>query len=193
MIEKLGQKSSNLFVGILVEMMTPKRHFEINWPLGRESKSQVRFYYYFDPNVQLHAHLEVNDANTEANLVCQALNQLVQQDKCFLFFPYSYFQGIPEKNPSQRHIYSTRCVFTRFLSKKSCIGHFPVESLKVSKNRNDFMKTSSFPKSNEMFLRISALASKMRPNQKNKGTLYHYVNWWILFWLLHYFFHLTSL
>ena len=95
-----------------------------------ESKIQVRFYYYFDPNVQLHAHLEVNDANTEANLVCQALNQLVQQDKCFLFFPYSYFQGIPEKNPSQRHIYSTRCVFTRFLSKKNCIGHFPVESLK---------------------------------------------------------------
>ena len=52
--------------------------------LGRESKIQVRLYYYFDTNVQLHAHLEVNDAKTEANLVCQALNQLVQKDKCFL-------------------------------------------------------------------------------------------------------------
>ena len=29
----LGQKLSNFFVGILVETMIPKRHFEINWPL----------------------------------------------------------------------------------------------------------------------------------------------------------------
>ena len=29
----LGQKLSNFFVGILVETMTPKGHFEINWPL----------------------------------------------------------------------------------------------------------------------------------------------------------------
>ena len=29
----LGQNLSNFFVGILVETMTPKGHFEINWPL----------------------------------------------------------------------------------------------------------------------------------------------------------------
>ena len=29
----LGQKFSNFFVGILVQTMTPKGHFEINWPL----------------------------------------------------------------------------------------------------------------------------------------------------------------
>ena len=31
----LGQKLSNFFVGILVETMTPKGHFEINWPLTK--------------------------------------------------------------------------------------------------------------------------------------------------------------
>ena len=29
----LGQNLSNFFVAILVRTMTPKRHFEINWPL----------------------------------------------------------------------------------------------------------------------------------------------------------------
>ena len=29
----LGQNLSNSFVGILVQTMTPKGHFEINWPL----------------------------------------------------------------------------------------------------------------------------------------------------------------
>ena len=29
----LGQNLSNFFIGILVQTMTPKRHFEINWPL----------------------------------------------------------------------------------------------------------------------------------------------------------------
>ena len=29
----LGQKLSNFFVGVLVETMVPKGHFEINWPL----------------------------------------------------------------------------------------------------------------------------------------------------------------
>ena len=33
LFEFLGQKLSNFFVGILVETMTPKGHFEINWPL----------------------------------------------------------------------------------------------------------------------------------------------------------------
>ena len=32
-----------------------------------------------------------------------------------------------------------------------------------------------FQKTNEFFSRISALAYKMRSNQKNKGTLYHYL------------------
>ena len=31
-----------------------------------------------------------------------------------------------------------------------------------------------FQKTNEFFFRISALASKKRSNQKNRGTLYHY-------------------
>ena len=30
----LGQKFVKFFVGILVQTMTPKGHFEINWPLG---------------------------------------------------------------------------------------------------------------------------------------------------------------
>ena len=33
----LGQKSSNFFFGILVQTMTPKGHFEINWPLVIEA------------------------------------------------------------------------------------------------------------------------------------------------------------
>ena len=32
-LEWVGQNLSNFFVGILVETMTPKGHFEINWPL----------------------------------------------------------------------------------------------------------------------------------------------------------------
>ena len=35
----LGQKLSNFFVGILVETMTPKGHFEINWPLEPRDSS----------------------------------------------------------------------------------------------------------------------------------------------------------
>ena len=31
----LGQKLSNFFIGILVQTMTPKGHFEINWPLAK--------------------------------------------------------------------------------------------------------------------------------------------------------------
>jgi hypothetical protein len=52
----------------------------------------VGLYNNFDPIVQLQAHLEVNDASTEANLVCQALNQLVQQDKCFFSFLTATFK-----------------------------------------------------------------------------------------------------
>ena len=29
----LGQNLSNSFIGLLVQMMTPNGHFEINWPL----------------------------------------------------------------------------------------------------------------------------------------------------------------
>ena len=46
-------------------------------------------------------------------------------------------------------------------------------------------------KTNEIFSRISAQASKKRSNQKNKGTLYHKLEDFILT-LLHYFFDLTS-
>ena len=41
-----GQKSRNNFVGIFVQTMKPKGHFEINWPLATEngnSKSQEVF------------------------------------------------------------------------------------------------------------------------------------------------------
>ena len=48
----LGQKLSNFFVGILVKTMTPKRHFEINWPLENSfnywSNLQItKFSFYF--------------------------------------------------------------------------------------------------------------------------------------------------
>ena len=33
-IQLLGQNLSNFLVGILVQTMTPKGHFEINWPLS---------------------------------------------------------------------------------------------------------------------------------------------------------------
>ena len=46
-------------------------------------------------------------------------------------------------------------------------------------------------KTNEIFSRISALASKKRSNQNNKGTLYRWLEDFILT-LLHYFFDLTS-
>ena len=35
----LGQKLSKNFVGILVQTMTPKGHFEINWPLTSNNSS----------------------------------------------------------------------------------------------------------------------------------------------------------
>ena len=41
-----GQKLSNFFVGILVEMMTPKGHFEINRPLARVLEVQHFGYSY---------------------------------------------------------------------------------------------------------------------------------------------------
>jgi hypothetical protein len=42
-----------------------------------------------------------------------------------------------------------------------------LQQLKVSKNQNDFMKTSFLPKYHRIFQRISALASKKRSNQKS--------------------------
>ena len=37
----LGQNLSNFFVGILVETMTPKGHFEINWPLANPANQPI--------------------------------------------------------------------------------------------------------------------------------------------------------
>ena len=48
-----------------------------------------------------------------------------------------------------------------------------------------------FQKTNEIFSGISALASKKRSNQKEKGTLYLELEDFILT-LLHYFYDLTS-
>ena len=42
----LGQNLSNFFVGILVETMTPKGHFEINWPLPSHHHSFIRQSYF---------------------------------------------------------------------------------------------------------------------------------------------------
>ena len=36
----LGQKLSNFFFGFMVQTMTPKRHFEINWPLPMLKSSE---------------------------------------------------------------------------------------------------------------------------------------------------------
>ena len=51
-----------------------------------------------------------------------------------------------------------------------CEGHLVlyVEDLKVSKSQKQFMVSSILPKNKRS---ISALASKERSNQKNKGTL----------------------
>ena len=46
-------------------------------------------------------------------------------------------------------------------------------------------------KTNEIFVRIFALASKKKSNQKNKGTLYHELDDFTLT-TLNYFFDLTS-
>ena len=37
----LGQNLSNFFLGILVQTMTPKGHFEINWPLNKKDFNDV--------------------------------------------------------------------------------------------------------------------------------------------------------
>ena len=39
----LGRNPYNNFVGFLVNLKTPKGHFEINWPWG-ESKMNIIFY-----------------------------------------------------------------------------------------------------------------------------------------------------
>ena len=35
----LGQKFVKFFVGILVQTMTSKRHFEINWPVDEDTEA----------------------------------------------------------------------------------------------------------------------------------------------------------
>jgi hypothetical protein len=43
----LGQKLTKIFAGILVQTVTPKGHFEINWPLAR-LESKIRKCLFFD-------------------------------------------------------------------------------------------------------------------------------------------------
>ena len=50
---------------------------------------------------------------------------------------------------------------------------FWIWSIKVSYFKMSFWCLQIFQKTNEIFPRISAIASKKRSNQKNKGTLYH--------------------
>ena len=72
---------------------------------------------------------------------------------------------------------------------KSEIWHIAVwEGIKISKFQNEFMTSSFVPKNEWKFLRISALASNKRSDQKNKGTLYHYLgsiwhNWIVNFFV----------
>ena len=56
-------------------------------------------------------------------------------------------------------------------SSKNRIHRF-YQILKVSNFKMSFWCQNFFQKTNEIFSRISALASKKRSNQKNKGTLY---------------------
>ena len=53
----LGQKLSNFFVGILVQMMTLKGHFEINWPLAnyrmQYGKKKWKIFEVISPCVQV--------------------------------------------------------------------------------------------------------------------------------------------
>ena len=74
-------------------------------------------------------------------------------------------------------------MFVRFLEKTSAWKNYFefVWSLKISKNRNNFRKTSFLQKYQQKILRISALTSKMRSNQKHMAN--YTTNWWILFWL----------
>ena len=50
----------------------------------------------------------------------------------------------------------------------------------IPKGQNEFMKSSILQNSHWKIWRISALASKTRSNQKNKGTLYHYLEDFLL-------------
>ena len=59
--KKSGQKSRNNFVGFLEEVLTPKGHFEINWPLGCQkyllfSKLVVFCFYthFFNVSIQVY-------------------------------------------------------------------------------------------------------------------------------------------
>ena len=42
--KKSGQKFRNNFVGILEELLTPKGHFEINWPLEKSAIAHPMFF-----------------------------------------------------------------------------------------------------------------------------------------------------
>ena len=51
-----GRNPYNIFVAILVETMTPKRHFEINWPLPTFKPSHMHLADYYVPN-EIHAYI----------------------------------------------------------------------------------------------------------------------------------------
>ena len=54
----------------------------------------------------------------------------------------------------------------------SSVGNFETSFKGQLISKEHFDVSSNLPK-NEIFLTISALASKKRSDQKNKGTLYH--------------------
>ena len=76
---------------------------------------------------------------------------------------------------------------------QSFIGFFKISVvLKVSKFRNEFMMSSFLPKNEQMFFRISALASKKKSDQKNEGTLYHYLGGYLTYYCIVKFFDLHT-
>ena len=70
----------------------------------------------------------------------------------------------------QRHMAHPVCTKNHFLFKM----YYPKKKLKVSNSQNKFMKSSFLSKYERNILMISALASKERSNQKNKGTYTNY-------------------
>ena len=72
-----------------------------------------------------------------------------QEEKISSVFPIrTYFLSLMSSFMKQRHIC---CHMT---TSQATFGH--LQSLKVSKNQNDFMKTSFLSKTNEIIVRISA-------------------------------------
>ena len=83
----LGQKLSNFFVGILVETMTPKRHFEINWPL----EIQIQNHYVL---LWTHCNVVVLKLNTKHVQTFWKEKRTALKDMPYLNFSTSNFRVV---------------------------------------------------------------------------------------------------